>query len=149
MVYKLKEEHAKEEDQNRKKKKEKHRQRKRAKREKKELYRLPKKNDCCANLRLSIYVRVNLFIIQKLTLFFTPTLYKSYCLSLFKYEPNMVTGRYKSRPYNYYLKSFPYLGPSFFGFKNAPTPLCLSRDKTKKQSGKNTTLTPTKILPKK
>ena len=28
-------------------------------------------------------------------------------------------------------------------------PLCLSRDKTKGQSGKNTTLTPTKTLPKK
>ena len=34
-------------------------------------------------------------------------------------------------------------------FKNAPTPLCLSRDKTKGHSGKNATLTPTKILPKK
>ena len=36
-----------------------------------------------------------------------------------------------------------------FQFKNAPTPLCLSRDKTKGQSGKNATLTLTKILPKK
>ena len=36
-----------------------------------------------------------------------------------------------------------------FMFKNAPISLCLSRDKTKGQSGKNTTLTPTKILPKK
>ena len=36
-----------------------------------------------------------------------------------------------------------------FFFLNAPTSLYLSRDKTKKQSGKNTTLTPTKILPKK
>ena len=34
-------------------------------------------------------------------------------------------------------------------FKNALIALCLSRDKTKGQSGKNTTLTPTKILPKK
>ena len=38
---------------------------------------------------------------------------------------------------------------SFYLFKNALTPLCLSRDKTKGQSGKNTTLTLTKILPKK
>ena len=43
-------------DWKRKKKKEKHRQRKRAKREETELYRLPKKNDRCANFRLSIYV---------------------------------------------------------------------------------------------
>ena len=39
-------------DRNRKKKKEKHRQRERAKREERELYRLQKKNDRCANLRL-------------------------------------------------------------------------------------------------
>ena len=38
---------------------------------------------------------------------------------------------------------------SFCLFKNALTPLCLSRDKTKGQFGKNTTLTPTKTLPKK
>ena len=37
----------------------------------------------------------------------------------------------------------------FFQFKNAHTPLCLSRDKTKGHSGKNATLTPTKTLPKK
>ena len=86
-------------DWKRKKKKEKHRQRKRAKREETELYRLPEKNDRCANFRLSIYVRVNLFIIQKLTQFFTPTLYKLYCLGLFTCEPNTVTVRYKSRPY--------------------------------------------------
>ena len=90
-----------EEDWNRKKKKEKYRQRKIAKREETELYRLQKKNDRCANFRLSIYVRVNLFIIQKLIQFFTPTLYKSYCLGLFTCEPNTVTGRYKSRPYNW------------------------------------------------
>ena len=41
------------------------------------------------------------------------------------------------------------LGSSFFWFKNAPTPQYLSRDKTKRQSGKNTALTPTKTLPKK
>ena len=38
---------------------------------------------------------------------------------------------------------------SFCLFKNATTLLYLSRDKTKGQFGKNTTLTPTKILPKK
>ena len=36
-----------------------------------------------------------------------------------------------------------------FKFKNAPTLLCLSRDKIKGQFSKNSTLTPTKILPKK
>ena len=35
-----------------------------------------------------------------------------------------------------------------FSSKNAPTLLCLSRDKIKGQSGKNTTLTFTKVLPK-
>ena len=49
----------------------------------------------------------------------------------------------------YYLRGFPRLRSSFFQFKNAPTPLCLSRDKTKRQSGKNATLTLTKTLPKK
>ena len=44
---------------------------------------------------------------------------------------------------------FPYLDFLFFLFKNAPTRLYLSRDKTKRHSCKNTTLTPTKILPKK
>ena len=37
----------------------------------------------------------------------------------------------------------------FFLFKNALTPLCLYRDETKEQSGKNITLTLTKILHKK
>ena len=46
-------------------------------------------------------------------------------------------------------KRLSYLDSSFFLFKNAPTPLCLSRHKTKGQSGKNTTLTLTKILSKK
>ena len=36
-----------------------------------------------------------------------------------------------------------------FLFKNTPTLLYLSRDKTEGQSSKNTTLTPTKTLPKK
>ena len=36
-----------------------------------------------------------------------------------------------------------------FLFKNAPTTLYLCRDKTKRQFGKNTIVTPTKILPKK
>ena len=49
----------------------------------------------------------------------------------------------------YYLRGFSCLDSSFCLFKNALTPLCLSRDKTKGQFGKNTTLTPTKILSKK
>ena len=31
----------------------------------------------------------------------------------------------------YYLRDFPCLGSSFFWFKKAPTPLCLSREKLK------------------
>ena len=42
-------------------------------------------------------------------------------------------------------KGLPLFGFFIFKFKNVLTPLCLSRDKTKGQSGKNTTLTPTKI----
>ena len=41
------------------------------------------------------------------------------------------------------------MGSSFFWFKNAPTPLYLSRDKIKGQFGKNTTLIFTKTWPKK
>ena len=41
------------------------------------------------------------------------------------------------------------MGFFFFLVQNIPTLLYLSRDKTKGQSGKNTTLTPTKTLPKK
>ena len=48
----------------------------------------------------------------------------------------------------YYLRGFPCLDSSFFQFKNTPTPLCLSRDRTKRYFGKNATLTPTKTLPK-
>ena len=49
----------------------------------------------------------------------------------------------------YYLRGFSCLGSLFFWFKNTPTLLCLCRDKTKRQFGKNITLTPTKTLPKK
>ena len=48
-----------------------------------------------------------------------------------------------------YLKSFLCLGSLFFWLKNTLTPLCLYRDETKEQSGKNITLTLTKILHKK
>ena len=46
-------------------------------------------------------------------------------------------------------KGFSLFGFFFFGFKNAHTLLCLSRNKTKGQSGKNKTLILTKTLPKK
>ena len=51
----------------------------------------------------------------------------------------------------YFLRGFSYLRSSFlfFLFKKAPTPLFLIRDKNKGQSSKNTTLTPSKTLPKK
>ena len=46
-------------------------------------------------------------------------------------------------------KGLSLFGFLIFQFKNALTPLCLSRYKTKGHSGKNATLTPTKTLPKK
>ena len=50
----------------------------------------------------------------------------------------------------YYFNGLPLFGILiFFLFKNAPTPLYLSRDKIKGQSGKNISLTSTKIFPKK
>ena len=49
----------------------------------------------------------------------------------------------------YYLRSFPVWYPLFFCLKIPYIPLCLSRDKTKGQSSKNTALTHTKTLPKK
>ena len=62
--------------------------------------------------------------------------------------------------YTLLFKGLPLFGILIFLLKNALTSLCLSRDKikgqssknttlTKGQSGKNTTLTPTKTLPKK
>ena len=59
-----------------------------------------------------------------------------YSILLFKVETLLKNG-------------LPLFGIFIFWFKNAPTLLCLSRDKTKEQSSKNTTLTSTKILPKK
>ena len=47
------------------------------------------------------------------------------------------------------LKELPVFGFLIFQLKNASTPLCLSRDKTKEQFGKNATLISTKTLPKK
>ena len=48
-------------------------------------------------------------------------------------------------------KGLPLFGFPFFFFwvQKCPTPLYLSRDKTKGQAYKNTILTPTKTLPKK
>ena len=46
-------------------------------------------------------------------------------------------------------KGFLLFGILILWFKNVFTPLYLCRDKTKGQFGKNTTLTLTKILPKK
>ena len=64
-VYKLKEEHAERGDRKRKKKKT---QRKEGEqKERKRTVLITKEKDRCANSKLSIYVRVNLFVIQKLT----------------------------------------------------------------------------------
>ena len=46
-------------------------------------------------------------------------------------------------------KGLPLYGFLIFQFKNVPTPLCLSRDKTQGQFSKNATLISTKTLPKK
>ena len=46
-------------------------------------------------------------------------------------------------------KKLPLFGIFIFWLKNVPTLLCLSKDKSKGQHGKNTTFTPTKTLPKK
>ena len=49
----------------------------------------------------------------------------------------------------YYLRGLPSLGSSFFFVQKCSYTLYLSRNKTKRQFGKNSTLNPTKILPKK
>ena len=69
VVYKLKEEHAEGgAEQKRKKKKERKTQTKEEEEKKrKRTVSITKENDRRANSRLSIYVRVNFFIIQKLT----------------------------------------------------------------------------------
>ena len=90
-------------------KQKKRKQRQKKKNEKrKRIVLITKENDRCASFGPSIYMRVSLFIIQKLTQFFTLTLYKSYCLGLFTCEPSIVLGRYKSCPYNskYNFKEF-------------------------------------------
>ena len=92
----------------------------------------------------------------KLNLFYHPTFPSShnFLFSHFSILPTIRTlniiGQKCSFPYlYYYLRGFPYLDSPFFQLKNALTPLCLSRDKIKGQSGKNSTLTPIKTLPKK
>ena len=136
-VYKLKEEHAKKEDRNireRKKAQTEQEERKKAK----ELYRLRKQNDRCASSEPSIYVRVNLFIQQKLIQFLTPTLYKLYCLGLFTCEPSIVLGRYKSCPYMHYFRmsdtlfsrrvmKYPYSAAYYLKINNKYFPLPLNR----------------------
>ena len=65
-VYKLKEEHA-EERSEQKRKERKAQTKEEEQKERKRTVSITKENDRCANSRLSIYVRENLFIIQKLT----------------------------------------------------------------------------------
>ena len=68
MVYKLKEEHTEEGgDRNRKEKERKTQTTEEDQKERKRTVSITEENNRCANSRLSIYVRVNLFIIQKLT----------------------------------------------------------------------------------
>ena len=68
VVYKLKEEHARRGGNKKKKKKKKREQRQRKKSEKrKRTVSITIENDRCTSFGPSIYVRVNLFIVQKLT----------------------------------------------------------------------------------
>ena len=64
-VYKLKEEHA--EGGYRKRKERKTQRKEGEQQERKRTVLITKEKDRCANSKLSIYVRVNLFVIQKLT----------------------------------------------------------------------------------
>ena len=66
VVYKLKEEHAVGGSEQ-KSKERKTQTKEEEQKERKRTVSITKENDCCASSRLSIYVRVNLFIIQKLT----------------------------------------------------------------------------------
>ena len=66
VVYKLKEEHA-EGGSEQKRKERKTQTKEEEQKERKRTVSITKENDRCANSRPSIYVRVNLFIIQKLT----------------------------------------------------------------------------------
>ena len=66
-VYKLKEEHAEKGTGPKKRKERKIQKKEEEQKERKRTVSITKENDHCANSRLSIYVRVNLFIIQKST----------------------------------------------------------------------------------
>ena len=66
VVYKLKEEHA-EGGSEQKRKERKTQTKEEEQKERKRTVSITEENNRCANSRLSIYVRVNLFIIQKLT----------------------------------------------------------------------------------
>ena len=66
-VYKLKEEHAKEGGSEEKRKERKRQRKEGEQKERKRTVLMTKEKDHCANSKLSIYVRVSLFMIQKLT----------------------------------------------------------------------------------
>ena len=102
VVYKLKEEHAKRGGSEQKRKRKKNIDKEKEQKERKQnCTDYQRKTIVVPTFKLSVYVKANLFIIQKLTQFFTPTLYKSYYLGLFTCEPNTITVRCKSRPYIY------------------------------------------------
>ena len=71
------------------------------------------------------------------------------------HERPSTTTIYGRNPHNILISILLFKEFSLFGilifllFKNDHTPLCLSKDKTKGQSSKNTTLIPTKTLPTK
>ena len=69
-----------------------------------------------------IFINFNIYLVNQSTIYLTRGLFtyiKTYTATCTKYY------------LYYYWRSFPYLGSLFFLFKNAPTLLSLSRDKTK------------------
>ena len=87
-----------------------------------------------------LFINFNIYLGKQSTIYLTR--------GLFTYITTYTTTYTKYYLY-YYWRSFPCLRSSFFLFKNTLTLLYLIRDKTKRQFGKNTTLTFTITLPNK
>ena len=101
------------------------------------------------SLHITLIILLSIFVIEKCS---NPNLYIFKLLTFTKKIEKPLSTRMnmcsKANLY-YYLKGFTCLRSSFFLFKNILIFLCLSRDKIKRQSGKNTTLIYTKKWPRK
>ena len=78
--------------------------------------------------------------------------YQTHNYIFFTFEMTLLEIQYQTHFLHYLfynLRGFTCLDSLFFQFKNVSTLLYLSRNKTKRQFDKNTTLTPTKTLSKK